>query len=77
MSRRVAVALLLVAALAGPAAACPVCDSPTAERVRAGAFGAGLPARAVAALSPLPVLFAAVALIHFGVPGLSCRRRPS
>lgn len=54
--------------LAAPAAACPVCDSETGKRVRAGIFGDRFAADAGLTLLPFPVLAGLVVLIHFSFP---------
>lgn len=44
--------------------ACPICDTPTGEQVRAGIFGAGFLSTLFAVLLPFPVLLVAVLLIN-------------
>ncbi|HYC55784.1 MAG TPA: hypothetical protein VEL28_12695 [Candidatus Binatia bacterium] len=48
--------------------ACMVCDTPTGEAVRAGVFDGSFVLTAMATLSPLPVIAAIAAAIHFGWP---------
>ena len=50
-----------------PAAACPLCDSETGERVRTG-VGDGFADHLLAAALPFAVLFAVVAFIRFAPP---------
>lgn len=58
-------AALLVAALLapGPAFACTLCHSDTADRVRAALLGTDLLANAAAVLAPVPLLLAAIWLV--------------
>jgi hypothetical protein len=51
-----------------PARACPLCESETGERVRAGIFNAEFGYNLLVTLLPFSVLLAIVALIHFGLP---------
>lgn len=53
---------------AGPAAACPVCESDTGKQVRAGIFGEEFGTNVVLTLLPFPVLAGLVAVIHFSFP---------
>lgn len=53
---------------AGSARACPLCDSATGERVRAGIFGADFGANLAFTILPFAVFLAVAALIHFGLP---------
>ena len=62
------IALAALLALALPAAACPLCDTGTGERVRAGTFGDDLGSNLLLTLLPFPVLAALVALVYFGMP---------
>ncbi|GAC1447436.1 MAG: hypothetical protein NVSMB9_29580 [Isosphaeraceae bacterium] len=48
--------------------ACPLCDSETGERVRAGLFNAEFGYNLFVTLLPFPVFLAIVAVIHFGLP---------
>lgn len=50
------------------ALACPYCDSPIGQEVRASIFNGEFLLNAVLTLLPLPVLLAVVAAIHFGLP---------
>jgi hypothetical protein len=59
-------AILIAALLASPARACPLCDSGTGERVRAGIFGADFGYHLLATLLPFPIFLGIVALIHHG-----------
>src|SRR5690349_5265967 len=61
-----AFAMLLLGA--SPLRACPLCESETGERVRAGLFGADFGSNLAVTLLPFPVLLGIVALIHFGPP---------
>lgn len=63
---------IVVLLFALPASACPVCDSPTGEQVRAGIAGDGLAAGLLATLLPFVLTAGVVAAIHFG--GHSQRR---
>ena len=56
----IACAMLLIP---GPAWACTLCHSDTAERVRAALLGPDLLLDAALALAPVPVLFAAIWLV--------------
>ena len=53
---------------ASPAWACPLCESETGERVRAGLFSADFGYNLVVTVLPFPVFLAIVALLHFGWP---------
>ena len=57
----------------GAAAACPVCESETGQKVRAGIFGEDFGTNVALTLSPFPVLAGLVALIYFAFPNPSCR----
>ena len=59
-------AALLV--MAAEAAACPLCDTATGERVRAGIAGNELGPNLLLTLLPFPVLFALVALVYVVLP---------
>jgi hypothetical protein len=53
---------------ASPVWACPLCESETGERVRAGIFAADFGYHLAVTLLPFPVFLGITALIHFGVP---------
>lgn len=63
MRLRPAVAALLLSA--SPAAACPLCASPTGERVRSSILGDDFAANLLATLAPFAVLLAVAAAIRF------------
>ncbi|WP_439629110.1 hypothetical protein [Gemmata sp.] len=69
-------AFVAAAALActAPAAACPLCDTATGERVRAATLSADFGANLLLVLLPFPVLAALVALVHFGLPAAPSER---
>ena len=48
--------------------ACPLCESETGERVRAGIFGDDFGSNLAVTLLPFPLFLGIVALIHFGPP---------
>jgi hypothetical protein len=54
--------------VACPARACPLCESDTGWRVRAGIFDADFGYHLAVTLLPFPVLLGVAALIHFGPP---------
>jgi hypothetical protein len=54
--------------LACPVWACPICESETGKRVRAGIFATDFGYNLVVTLLPFPVFIGITALIHFGVP---------
>ena len=56
--------LLMQAALVGTAQACPVCDSPAGEQVRAGIADGNATLNLAAVLLPFLLTFALVAVIH-------------
>ena len=60
----------LIIAVATQAIACPVCDTGTGVAVRTG-IAENFSTHFLAMIAPFPVLFAAVALLHWGFP-----RRP-
>lgn len=51
-----------------PASACPLCESATGRRVRAGVSGEQFVHHLAAAALPFAVLLGGVALIHVGWP---------
>jgi hypothetical protein len=57
----------LIAFVATPAIACPICDTETGVAVRAGIVE-NFSTHLFATIAPFPVLIAAVALLHWGVP---------
>ncbi|MDQ3621418.1 MAG: hypothetical protein M3463_02885 [Verrucomicrobiota bacterium] len=61
-------ALLAAAAVPLAASACPLCDTPTGEQVRAGIFNQDFAMTLLAVLSPFPVLLLVLAAMHFGLP---------
>lgn len=61
-----AVSLAAIAAAAPPARACPLCDTGTGQRVRAGIFRDDFAANAARTLLPFPLLAGLVALVHYG-----------
>ena len=61
--------VILVAILATPALACPVCDSGTGEQVRAGILDEQFAFNVFATLVPFPILVGVAAFIHFGGRG--------
>jgi hypothetical protein len=65
--------VLVVLAIHTPnATACPVCNTNTGQQVRAGIFDQDFARNLLATLLPFPLLFGAVAAIHYGWP----RSRP-
>jgi hypothetical protein len=48
--------------------ACPWCETPTAELVRAGIFNDEFLYNVAITLSPFPLLVLVVALVYFGFP---------
>jgi hypothetical protein len=70
MRRTIRTASAFIAALAGSSAAwaCPLCESETGRRVRAGLLGADFGYNLVATLLPFPVFLGIIAWIHFGFP---------
>ena len=70
---RIAVAAC-TACWACPLLACPICDSPTGEQVRAGIAGDGLTIGVLATLLPFAITAAVVAVIHRGGGGGGGRR---
>jgi uncharacterized paraquat-inducible protein A len=65
---RLGAVMAFVFVSAASAAACPVCESETGKRVRAGIFSDRFAADAALILLPFPVLAGLVALIHYGFP---------
>jgi len=55
-------------AWAATARACPLCESETGDRVRAGLFDGDFGFHLMATLLPFPVLLAIVAVAYFGLP---------
>lgn len=53
---------------ASAAVACPFCESPTGQQVRAGIFNVDFVDHLFLTLLPFPILLAIVALIYFGPP---------
>ena len=51
-------------ALPAAVMACPICDTPTGEQVRAGIFGAGFFSTLLTVLLPFPILLVAVLIIN-------------
>lgn len=58
---------LLLTLLPSATAACPVCDGPTGQAVRAGLFNERLGAHLAATLLPFALLAVVVLALHFGV----------
>ena len=58
-------ALCFVLGISSSAAACPFCDSSTAEQVRAGIFNSDFGYHLGVALAPFPILIAVLFLIYF------------
>ncbi len=56
-----------------PAWACPLCESESGERVRAGIFNADFGYNIAVTVLPFSVFLAIVALIHFGWPWAKTR----
>ena len=71
---RALAALLLGHVFAAEAWACPVCDSATADQVRAGLSEDLTPTTLAAVAAPFAVIAGVVSLVHFGPP--SCWSRP-
>lgn len=69
--------LVLVAAFATKASACPFCDGGPSgvNEVREGVFDGNFWPRVAATLAPFPILAGIVALIYFGPPSFT-RPRP-
>jgi hypothetical protein len=69
---RIRLVILDVAAMlflgASSARACPLCDSETGERVRAGIFNAEFGYNLLATLLPFSAFLAIVTSIHYGWP---------
>lgn len=65
---RSALVVVLFLVCVSPAGSCPVCQSETGQRVRAGLFNDDFVSNLVQTLLPFPVLLGIIALIHFGVP---------
>jgi hypothetical protein len=65
--------LVAILTCAARAAACPVCDTPTAADVRAALAGDDWALNLAAAALPSAVFFGVVAAVHFGP---SARRHP-
>ncbi len=53
---------------ASPVRACPLCESETGERVRAGIFNADFGPNLVVTLLPFPLFLGIIYLIHSGPP---------
>lgn len=47
--------------------ACPVCDTPTGQQVRAGLFNENFGSHLLLTLAPFPILALLVLALHFGV----------
>lgn len=62
-------AALLLAVVALPAGACPVCGTGTGEAVRAEIVGDQLGVSVLATALPFAVVLGVAAVIHSGVPG--------
>ena len=62
---RLTAALCFVLGISSSAAACPFCDSSTAEQVRAGIFNSDFGYHLGVALAPFPILIAVLFLIHY------------
>ena len=63
------ISFVMLAALAAPVAACPVCDTATGEQVRAGILDEDFAFNVLAMLLPFPILIGIAAAIHFGGGG--------
>ena len=68
LRRLVVVLTFVVCGFARAAVACPVCDSETGGRVRAGIFDEHFARNLLAVVLPFPVVAAVAAAIHFGLP---------
>jgi hypothetical protein len=51
-----------------PVSACPLCESETGQKVRAGIFNDDFGFNLIVTFLPFPVLIAIVVLIHYGIP---------
>ncbi|WP_337174081.1 hypothetical protein [Paludisphaera sp.] len=65
--RRLASWCLYASCLAGVADACPVCDTDTGRKVRAGIFGEDFGPNLVVTLAPFPIVLGVAAALHFGL----------
>lgn len=50
------------------ASACPICNTPTGQQVRAGIFGNDFWTTLLIVVSPFPILLLAIAAYHFDWP---------
>ena len=68
--QRIARTAALLAAAANPlaASACPLCNTPTGQQVRAGIFDHDFGMTLLTVLAPFPVLLLVLAMMHFGLP---------
>ncbi len=62
---RLTAALGFLLGISSSAAACPFCDSSTAEQVRAGIFNSDFGYHLGVALAPFPILIAVLFLIYY------------
>ncbi len=62
---RLTAALGFLLGISPSAAACPFCDSSTAEQVRAGIFNSDFGYHLGVALAPFPILIAVMVLIYY------------
>ena len=62
-------------ALALPAHACTVCNSPTGHQVRAGLFNGHFLHTSLLVAAPFPIFAALLVLLHFGMPDLNMPAR--
>jgi hypothetical protein len=65
---RFSAAAVAVLVWGASALACPVCESETGQKVRAGIFSEDFESNVVLTLLPFPVLAGLVALIYYGFP---------
>jgi hypothetical protein len=63
--------MCLIAAMATPLLACPVCDSGTGQQVRAGIMDDSFGLSVLATALPFIVVLGITAFIHFGLPQAS------
>lgn len=59
---------MLIVFARATASACTSCDTETGRLVRAGIFGDDFWSTLIAVASPFPLLLAAIACYHFGLP---------
>lgn len=68
IARSAAFLAVAVAAVPLAASACPLCNTPTGQQVRAGIFDHDFAMTLLTVLAPFPVLLLVLAAMHFGLP---------